>query len=197
MKNRKGQILLGVIALLVVMAILIPAMVKYIQNESKWSEKERENINAFQLAESSVDRAYQKLVESTTTWAALKNGQIPAGFNFDTVYSDMDGGTYTISITSGPGLEQATIIGVGRDKQKKETRALKVVYGNASISNSAILALQGITLDGSNEQVEWGCVMAPGSIDPNGRNHPQFYSASSIIGKDENPAQLNTDSLQW
>lgn len=197
MKKRKGQLLLGVMALLVVLAIIIPSMVKYIQNESRWSVKQAQNTNAFQLAESAVDRAYQKIVESTTTWNAVKNGQALAGYNFDTAYSDMAGGTYTISVTSGPQLQQATIIAVGRDKFKKETRALKVVYGNAGISNTAMRSLQGITLSGSNEQIEWGCVMAPQSIATNSRNHPQFYSASSINPQDMSAAPANTDSVQW
>jgi hypothetical protein len=197
MKNRKGQLLIGVIALLVVLAIVVPAMVKYVQNEAKWSEKQAQNSNAFQLAEAAVDRGYQRIIESTATWAALKNGQTLAGYNFDTAYTDLEGGVYTISITSGPGVEQATILSVGRDKQDRESRALKVVYGNASISQNAIRSLQGITLSGSNEQVEWGSVLAPGTINSNSRNHPQFYSASSIIGKDVSAAPPNTDSVQW
>lgn len=197
MKNKKGQILIGVLALLVVLAIIVPAMVIYVRNETNWSVKGQQNSNAFQLAESAVDRGYQKIVESTTTWTALMTGQALAGYKFDVGYADMAGGTYTISITSGPGDQQATIVGVGRDKNKKEVRALKVVYSNSTISNNALRALQGITLGGSNEQVEWGSVLSPASIDPNGRNHPQFYSASSIIGKDTNPALPNTDSLQW
>ncbi|MDD2806702.1 MAG: hypothetical protein PHV33_14215 [Elusimicrobiales bacterium] len=197
MKNRKGQLLLGVIAMLVVLAIVVPAMVKYIQNEVKWSEKQAQNSNAFQLAEGAVDRAYQKLVESTSTWKAVKDGLPLAGFNFDAVYSDLPGGTYTISISSGPDLEQATILAVGRDKQSREARALKVVYANAAISQNAIRSLQGVSLSGSNEQVEWGSVLAPGSIDSNNRNHPQFYSASSIIGKDTSASPPNTDSVQW
>ena len=198
MKKSQGQILVGVIILLAVLAVLIPAMVSYIMYESNQSVKASQNTNAFQLAESAVDRAYQKIVESTTTWTSLQNGQQLTGLKFDTTYSDMAGGTYTISITSGPNMQQATIIAVGRDKKNKETRALKVVYGNSAIgSNNAIRSLQGITLGGSNEQVEWGSVMSPASIDPNGRNHPQFYSASSIIGKDTSPAPPNTDGVQW
>ena len=67
MKNRKAQVLLGVIVLLVVLAILIPTMVKYVQHEAKWSVKQGQNTNAFQLAEAAVDRGYQKIAESTAT----------------------------------------------------------------------------------------------------------------------------------
>jgi hypothetical protein len=197
MKTKKGQLLIGVIALLVVLAIVLPAMVRYIQNEAKWSVKQGQNTNAFQLAESAVDRAYQKIVESTSTWTAIKNGQPIFGYNFDTVYTDIAGGAYTVSITSGPGSQQVTIVTVGRDNAKHETRALKVVYANAAVASTAIRSLQGITLGGSNEQVEWGSVMAPAAVDSNARNHPQFYSASSIIGKDVSPAPPNTDSVQW
>lgn len=197
MKKRKGQLLVGAILLVAILAIIIPVMVMYIQNEAKWSVKQGQNSNAFQLAEAALDRGYQKLVESTQSWVAVQAGQALSGMSLDYSFTDLAGGSYAISITSGPGLHEATIIGIGRDKHNKEVRALKAVYSNAEASNNAIRALQGVTLSGSNEQVEWGSVMAPGPIDTNGRNHPQFRSASSIIPQDTSAAPLNTDSVQW
>ncbi|HBA59747.1 MAG TPA: hypothetical protein DCZ92_02770 [Elusimicrobia bacterium] len=180
MKNRNGQIMVGVIALLVVLAILIPAMVKYVQNESKWSMKETQNTNAFQLAEAAVDRAYQKIVESTSTWTALKNGQTQAGYRFDTGYSDILSGTYAISITSGPLTQQVTITAIGRDKQNKETRALKVVYGNAVLSDISIAAAKGIAMSGNNIDVEWGAVSSPKEVNMYSKKYPSYWSAAGI-----------------
>ncbi|HAH32464.1 MAG TPA: hypothetical protein DCL44_09160 [Elusimicrobia bacterium] len=180
MKKKKGQILVGVIVLLVVLAILVPVMVNYVQNEAKWSVKESQNTNAFQLAESSVDRAYQKIVESTATWAALQSGEQLTGYMFDTVYSDLAGGTYTISITSGPLTQQATIIGIGRDKQNKEVRALKVVYGNSVLSDTSIAAANGVLMSGNGIQVEWGAIASPKEVNMYDKTHPSFWSAAGI-----------------
>ena len=50
-----AQIVIGAIVLLVVLAILVPAIIVYVQNESKWTLKEQRNTRAFQLAEAAVE----------------------------------------------------------------------------------------------------------------------------------------------
>src|SRR5579859_1920263 len=105
MRQQKGQVLVAAILLLMVITILIPVMVGYVQNESKWSVKEKENTTAFHLAEGSIDKAYQYVTSSTTTWKSIQNGNIQTGYAFDTAYTDMSGGSYTISISSGPGTQ--------------------------------------------------------------------------------------------
>ncbi|OIO00257.1 MAG: hypothetical protein COX65_08010 [Elusimicrobia bacterium CG_4_10_14_0_2_um_filter_56_8] len=182
MKNKKGQVLVGVIVLLVILAIIIPTMVKYVQNEARWSVKQGQNTNAFQLAESAVDRGYQKIAESTSTWEDIQNGIPQAGFSFDTEYSDMSGGTYAISLTSGPESGEVTVLTVGRDKQKKETRALKVVYSKGDV-NSAMYA-NGIAASGG-VVIEWGPMKSLGSIVLTGASdveYPRKYAVGSITG---------------
>ena len=198
MRTQRGQILVGVIVLLLVLAILVPAMVVYVQNEARWSTKQQQNTNAFQLAEAAVDRGYQKVTESTSTWASIQGGTPSTGYNFDIAYTDLPGGSYAISITSGPGSRAVTIIGVGRDKYQKETRALQVVYANSPMSGSAIRAGSGVAITGSNVQVEFGSTIANAAIATNSRNHPQFYSAAAVTPQDSNGSALpNTDSVQW
>lgn len=197
MKKSKGQILVGAILLLVVLAILIPAMVNYVKHETGQSEKERQNNNAFQLAEAAVDRGYQKIAESTTTWNRLMRGTIPAGFNFDTSYTELPGGAYTISICSGPSTQQTTITGIGRDKRNKEIRALKVVFTNAIMADTSIASASGVTMNGNNIEVEWGAVSSPRAVSILTKLHPSFYSASSI-DKDTNGSQIpNDDPYKW
>jgi Tfp pilus assembly protein PilX len=182
MKTNKGQILVGVLVLLVVLAILVPTMVKYVQNEARWSEKQRQNTNAFQLAEGAVDRGYKKIAESTSTWTELMNGQVQPGFNFDTVYDDLEGGTYTISLTSGPQSGEVTILTVGRDRQNKETRALKVVYSKGGV-DSAMYA-NGISINGGVD-VQWGPMKSRGNLVLTGAAdlpYPRKYAVGSITG---------------
>lgn len=182
MKNRKGQVLIGVMALLVVLLLVIPSMVKYVRNEANWSVKQGQNTNAFQLAEAAVDRGYQKIAESTSTWNSIQNGDVQAGFNFDTVYSDLSGGSYAISISSGPNAGDATILTVGRDKMLRETRALKVIYSKAVV-DSAMYA-NGITASGG-VVIEWGPMKSRGSITLTGASdveYPRKYAVGSITG---------------
>lgn len=198
MKNSKGQFLVGAILLLVVLAVLVPVMVLYVQNESRWSTKQGQNANAFQLAEAALDRGYQKVTESTNTWAGIQSGSAMTGYNFDTSYTDLPGGSYAISVTSGPGSQVATIIGIGRDARKKEVRALQTVYANTPLGSNAIRSQSGVTISGTNVEVEWGSVAANSSIATLGRNHPLFYSAAGITPQDANgSAPPNTDSRQW
>ncbi len=194
MKNRNGQMLVGVLALLVVLLIVVPTMVRYVQNEAKWSVKQGQNTNAFQLAEAAVDRGYQKIAESTSTWQAIQDGTVLTGFNFDTVYSDITGGTYTISITSGPDSGDVTITTVGRDKMKRETRALKVVYSKATM-DSAMYA-NGISIAGS-VLVDWGSLKSRGSMNLTGSppHYPRKYAIGSITGW--NTISPCTDSIEF
>jgi len=182
MKNRKAQVLLGVIVLLVVLAIIIPTMVKYVQHEAKWSVKQGQNTNAFQLAEAAVDRGYQKIAESTATWQAVKTGVVQTGFNFDTAYSDIEGGAYAIKLSSGPQSGEVTILAVGRDKMLRETRALKVVYSKGDV-NSAMYA-SGITINGG-VVIQWGPMKSRGNITLTGSSdveYPRKFAVGSITG---------------
>ncbi len=198
MKNEKGQVLAGVIALLLVLAIIVPVMVKYVQNEAKWSVKQTQNSNAFQLAEAAVDRGYQKVTESSATWNSIQAGTMPTGYKFDTAYTELTGGSYAISISSGPNAKEVTIIGIGRDKGNREVRALRVVFVNTPLGGNAITSANSAMITGTNN-VEWGSVASNQSISIGASiNHPQFYSASSIPGKDSNGSSPpNTNSLQW
>jgi len=180
MSKDKGQVLLGILLLLVILAAIVPIMVLYVQNEAKWTIKQGRNVTAFQLAEAAVDRGYQKVTESTTTWFNLQNGQQPAGFNFDTAYSDLGGGSYAISITSGPAAQTITVIGVGRDKFKQETRALQVVYAYTVLGNIGLMAANGVAMSGANVEIEWGAIVSPKAITIGSKLHPSYWSAGSI-----------------
>ena len=197
MRQRRGQLLVGVLILMLVLAIIVPTMVTYLQNEAKWSVKQGQNSNAFQLAEAAIDRGYQKLTESTGTWKNLQTtGASIQNFRFDKAYNDLPGGSYAIAISSGPSLESATVIGVGRDRNLKETRSLKVVFSNSVMGNAAIQAADGVTMSGKNVDVEWGSIISPKTVDIGNKLHPAYYSAASVIvnGTTFGPSDSHCDS---
>ncbi len=197
--DRRGQILPGAVAALLILAIMVPAIVLWVQRESVFSSKQSLNTTAFHLAEAGVEKAYLYVSLSTITWNAIQAGTAQTNYKFDKSYTDIEGGTYTISITSGPDTQQVTIITVGRDKYSRETRALRVVYTNAILGDTAIYAGQGVKISGG-ANVEWGGVMSPSNIDATSRNHPQFWSSSQITGKDTSANPPNCDSpacCQW
>ena len=104
MKKKKapGQILVIVLLGLVVLTILVPALVYYVQNEAKWTIKERKKTTAFHLAEAGIDRGIWKVKESTSTFTLASTGVAINGYKFDNEYSDINGGLYRITFSSGP-----------------------------------------------------------------------------------------------
>ncbi len=194
--GRSGQILPGAIAILVILAVMVPAMVLWTQREAVYSMKQSQNTSAFHLAEAGVEKGYLYVSLSTITWNAIQAGTSQANYRFDKAYTDIEGGTYAISITSGPGTQQVTIITVGRDRRNTETRALRVVYTNAILGDTAIYSGGGVQIGGGTN-VEWGAVMSPNNIIATGRAHPQYWSASQIIGKDTSANPPNSDGCQW
>ena len=197
--GRHGQILPGAIAMLVILAVMVPAIVLWVQRENVFASKQAFNTVAFHLAEAAAEKAYLYVSQSTITWNAIQAGTAQDDYHFDKKFTDIEGGTYAISITSGPGTQQVTIITVGRDKYNRETRALRVIYSNSILGDTAIFAGQGVKIDNA-VNVEWGAVMSPYTIDAAGRNHPQFWSASQITSKDTDVNPPNCDSpacCQW
>lgn len=195
MTNQRGQTLVAALAILVAMLILVPVLVMHVQRESRWSVKEQQSTMAFHLAEAGVERGYRRVTTSTATWSSVMSGNTISGYNFDIVYDDLKGGTYAIKITSTT-TNTVQIIGVGRDTNRKEIRAIKAVYTSTPLT-SAVYGKQGVNFSGTNNKVEWGPVVSPNTITPDtGDAHPRMYSASSIVGFDTDPVPPNTDNIQ-
>ncbi|HAM35286.1 MAG TPA: hypothetical protein DEB40_11525 [Elusimicrobia bacterium] len=196
---RPGQVLAGVIVLLLILSILVPAMISFVMNESKWTAKESRNTTALHLAEAGIEKGYLAISQSSATWYNLQKGQLLAGLQFNTAFTDIPGGRYTISITSGPLKNQATVISVGIDNLNRESRALKAVYASAPLEDIAIIGGNGVVVTGNNMEVEWGSVVSQGAISTGGKNHPQFWSTGAI-DHDTNgatPPNCDTPSCHW
>lgn len=196
---QSGQILAGVIVVLLIMSILVPLMVMYTQREAIWTNKQARSATAFHLAESGIEKGLLAISVSTGTWVALMNGTPVSGFTGATAYSDVPGGRYSVSITSGPLSDQATIISIGRDSAGKEVRALRAVYSNSTLGGITVFGSGGVQISGG-VNVEWGAVVSPGNVEAGGRLSPQFWAAGSIGGYDTNPDPPNCDGpdcCQW
>src|SRR5205807_10460532 len=114
-KKEAGQVIIGAIIALVVLTILIPALVVYIQKESEWSVKAQHSTRAFQLAEAGVERGYQAMILSTTTLATVEAGGTLSHYNLDLAYADLPGGQYEIQLTGNPAAQTITVTAVGKD----------------------------------------------------------------------------------
>jgi hypothetical protein len=160
--NEKGFALFAVILLMSILLIMGPAMVKWLRNESKWAAKEQKNLNAFNLAETGLDRGQWALKISTTNWTAAIRGQAIAGYNFDRTYTDVAGGQYRIFFSSGPGEKEVTILSEGRDPKTGESRAIRAVVRNSSIPGP-LLSRKDIKLT-NNFFVHWGPIVSQANI---------------------------------
>jgi Tfp pilus assembly protein PilX len=195
-----GQVLAGVVLLTLILMIIVPAMVRWVQIDSRMSVKDRKSTIAFNLAQAGIDRAYWKLKGSTTTWANARNGIALSGYNFDQAYSDVEGGAYRISISSGPASQTVTVIAEGRDTMNREKRAIKTVYTNLTIPG-AIISGAGIS-EGGSSIVHWGPMLAMSNITLTGSaatNHfPRKLSKQVVLPFDVNGlTPPNTDNLEW
>ncbi|MCX5793507.1 MAG: hypothetical protein NTY45_15005 [Elusimicrobia bacterium] len=200
MKNRKGFLLVAVLLALLMLMIIVPVMVKWVQNDTKLSVKDQKSSIAFSLAEAAVDRGYWKVKSSTSTFNQVSLGTPLTGYNFDATYRDITGGNYRIKITSGPGDSQITIYGEGRDTLNQETRAIKAVYTNTSVPGAIVSG--GTLTAGEASVVHWGPVMAIGDITVTGgatvNGYPRKLSMGTVLPFDTNGTNPpNTDSLEW
>lgn len=195
----RGAVLVGVILLLVIMSILVPAMVLLVQREANWSVKNQHDMSAFHQAESGIEKGYRALTASTGTWYALiEDGTGIDRFLWDYRFTDIDGGHYAVGISSGPEERQATVVAIGRDSKGRAVRGLKAIFAQNTLGDIAIQAQDGVSVAGGVE-VEWGAIIGPDYIDAGGRTYPQFWSAAGT-SFDNDPTPPNCDQpncCQW
>ncbi|MBL0058828.1 MAG: hypothetical protein IPP35_06910 [Elusimicrobia bacterium] len=129
----RGQLLVGAVLVLAVLMIFVPLLVQWAGQESRWTVKQQKSSVMFALADAAVDRGTWKLKSATSTYAAASVGTVLAGYNFDTVYTDIEGGTYRLRFSSGPSANQVTILAEARDNLTKQVRAVRGVFENVSL----------------------------------------------------------------
>ena len=203
-KNSSGQVLAGVVMVMMVLLIIVPAVVTWVQMESRASVKDQKSSLAFNLAEAAVDRGMWKLKSTTSTWANAAAGITLAGYNFDATYTDVPGGSYRVTFsTAANGRVQ--VWGEGRDANRKETRSIQATFANASLAGG-LLAQGALTYAGVFEN-HWGPVMSQSNIAITATAATKFYprklSKQVVTGTAGNPRDTNgltapnTNNLEW
>lgn len=195
MKNKRGQVLLAGIVLLLGLSVLIPVLIQFVQSESRQTVKSQKNTLAFHLAELGLERGYQQLILTTSTWVTVSSGGVITGFNFDSTYTDpISGGEYQIRLSSATGTA-VYVTAVGRDAAKREIRAIKAMFSGSGNLTNVVYSGDQVSVSGSSN-VEWGPVMARNDI--SGANaHPRYYSTGKVDPFDTAPGLPNTDNVQW
>lgn len=205
LSSHRGQILVGVTLLVLVLMILVPLLIQWGSQESKWSVKDQQTTTTFNLVEGAVDRGMWKLKSATGTWAAAAAGTVIAGYNFDTTYADDTGAQYRIRFASGPSTNQVTVFAEGRDTKSGQRRALRTVFENRAFPGPI---LSGGTVNYSGTfDAQWGPIMTQGNILITGtaatRYFPRKYSKQVVTGTAGNPRDTsginppNTDNIEW
>jgi len=194
--NSKGSLMIGAIAALLIIGILLPAIVLYVQREARWSTKQKKTTSAFHLAEAAADRGLWKLTESDQNWEDGVDGIVIAGYNNDVTYTDLDGGSYKILFSSGPLLGQVTVLAKARDTSTNELRAVEVVYSKEVFDG-------GLQVEGGLDykpglKVHWGPVVTYTSINQAPSDYfPRKFSKGQIVGRDIINDSNNTDDLEY
>jgi hypothetical protein len=196
--RRSGQMAISmVISILLFLLLMFPVMDLFVQNEGKWSVKEKKSTTAFHLAEAGVDRARWKLLESDDMWIMTGTGTI-AGYNFDQVYTAESGGTYAVKISSHPTeYDKRVVESVGKDRTGAQLRRIKAILRNDNAADFATRAANMVANTGGNDHIEWGPVISGNSIDATGRTFPRFYSAGHVTPQDGGSTSASTDNVYW
>ncbi len=197
MKFHKGQVLVGVLIMMVVLAIVIPYLVDLVEKEAKWTVKQKRSNVAFHLAEAAVDRGRWKLQESYTNWTDTAGAGTIGNYDFDRAYTDVEGGSYAIEISADPNNNAQRIIeGVGRDASNNEVRRIRAIFKQTTAAFAA--RARKTASVGASCNLHWGPAYALQSIETGGRTFPRYYSAGNITPQDTDGAGgSNTDNVQW
>lgn len=192
--NNSGQVLFAALGLLLTLSLFIPVLVQMSRDESHHAMHTQRDTQAFNLAETALDRGYQELILSTANWATISAGTAVPGFDFDTTYTTPEGGEYRIGFSSGVGGHWITA--VARDRSKKEVAGIRGKFTPSNLLNASIYAVDQVGVHGS-ANIEWGKVLSRNDIDTSGALWPRFYSTGKVDPQDTNPAPANTDNRQY
>lgn len=195
MNSEKGQLVVIMLILVMIIGIVIPGLVYLTQHEAKWTVKEIKATRAFHLTEAGLDRGVFALNGELNGWNNAKNGIIPSGYTGTTEYSDIEGGKYKIKISSGPDSGEVTIAAIGKDAATAEMRGLKAIYSRPLAES--VIDCDGNFMSFGNTIIHWGPVKARGNITLIGgfinRYFPRKYATGNIFPR--NPP--DTDGCEY
>ncbi|MFN3550828.1 MAG: hypothetical protein ACK4WJ_03365, partial [Endomicrobiia bacterium] len=206
MNNTKGNVLPTVIAIMLLLIIIVPTIIEWSQQQTKMSFKIQGKTIATNLAEAGIERGVWKISTSLETWDEILKGNTIAGYNFDVLYDDVEGGVYRIKFSSGPELKDVTIISEGKDNKTGEVRAIKAIFKNQVVPGSIIS--KGHIYLGNAFECHWGPVMAHGNIQLTDaviakKYYPRKFARGVVSSVPSYPRDTNgldppnTDNVEW
>ncbi|MDD5687178.1 MAG: hypothetical protein PHE88_05015 [Elusimicrobia bacterium] len=148
----RGQVVIIMLIIAMIVGIVIPALVFMSGNEAKWTVRETKTTRAFHLAEAGLDRGVFKLNE-TGIWDIVCAGAVVSDYNGQTIFSDVEGGYYKVKLSSGPDSNEVTITASGKDLATAEFRTIQAVYAKTCVKGALNAAAINV---GGNAQIHWG-----------------------------------------
>jgi len=192
--NRSGQIFF-VGLLLVVITLFLAFSVNFVRTDSKATVSFKKKTTAFHLAEAGIDKGFWKLQETSAIWDSVETTPIP-GYNFDVIYTDIDGGEYTVRISPDPGpnpTDKRVIESSGRTEDGQTVRSIVAVYERPPFE-AGIWTKGGLWMTG-NARIHWGPMKSLTYIELTGavrdEKFPRKYAKYDIIGIDSDPSGVN------
>ncbi len=185
--NEKGQVIIIILGIMIVFMIFIPALVYYLQQDMKWTVRQKRTTTAFHLAEAGIDRGYWKLLENSDYWTNLGQGETISGYNFDLAYEDIPStgspsGKYTIKLSShSTNSDWRVIQAVGLDSTTNEKRSVELVVERAG-TDSSIYSNSSVDVSG-NAEVHWGPIRSEDDIEASSDYFPRKISKQLVINR--------------
>lgn len=204
MNNKKGQVVVIMLIIAMIIGIVIPGLVFLTQHEAKWTVKEVKSTRAFHLAEAGVDRAKFKLNEGASVVTTVLQGGKIDGYKGDSAstYSDVEGGQYRIDISSSSTAGEVVITATGKDTSSNEYRTIEIRLRRQSIGGAITAPLVNL---GGSPKVFWGPVMSTTNQDWDGSANQLFprkmargaITGDGSYGNRDNDGVASTDGLEW
>ncbi|MFC2061799.1 hypothetical protein ACFLUV_04735 [Elusimicrobiota bacterium] len=179
-KNNSGQSLAFALIILTVLLTFIPSLVNMLKWETQLSLDHKSGTIAFHLAEAAIERGLWKLRTSRDEWDSVEEGTLSSDYTGGKEFTDIEGGTYKIIITTTTEENERKIVGLGRDSATEDLKAIEVIVefvGNESALFSPTLVMSGAVA------VHWGPIMATGNLTCTGDSFPRKYAVGDIIGR--------------
>ncbi|MFH1379915.1 MAG: hypothetical protein ABII23_06520 [bacterium] len=198
LRNTKGLTLAMTVVIMALLLIITPVLYFNLRHESESAFKKKGSDIAFYLAEAGIKRAEWKLNESITIWNDAVEGTMPAGYQGTTLFTDIEGGEYKITMTAGPAANQVTVISQGRDASTNETRAIRLILGKVSLLYAIVNTNKEMKLTNNKVTVHWGPVYITDEIkfEPT-LFFPRKFARGKIKDRDTDPSGDNTDNIEF
>lgn len=203
-RKQSGNLLLGVVIIILLVAIGLPPILQWIWQESKMTVKSAKSMRSLTLAEQCQEDLLDRMNKDLVFWNSCLNGNVPAGYRNDVVTTDVSGGTYKINLATGPEPGQVTAWVSARFATEGAT--LKAVFSQRYVEQpvEAPGTWWWDDIPAATPYIHWGPLRgdhwAMASVTHLARHYPRLITWGRLgwpVPVDNNPAAPNTDGLSW